>query len=208
MASEMLRTVPAVGLSSIKDVGQVRGRARDPHLVRDIRDGTALLDPADQRQPALNGQTCIPMLRHEAVSCGRWLRTPRFHTETASPSNPRTQPFETEQLGGRRCVFSVNTERIVDDADGVVRALEAFEVELLNGRYQTVGDSEFELKGDLALLEIGFGGPSKAACAYSSASASPASALSTRIDAYHPPPQQCLCVRRYGPRAAARCVGD
>lgn len=66
----------------------VRGRARHAHLVRDVRDRTALLDPADQREAALDGQTCVPMLCHEEVSCGRWLRTPRFHTETSSPFKP------------------------------------------------------------------------------------------------------------------------
>jgi hypothetical protein len=39
------------------------------------------------RRPC-NGQTCVPMLCHEEVSCGRWLRTPRFHTETSSPFKP------------------------------------------------------------------------------------------------------------------------
>jgi hypothetical protein len=32
-----------------------------------MRDRTALLDPAHQRQGALNGQTCVPMLCHGAV---------------------------------------------------------------------------------------------------------------------------------------------
>ena len=46
------------------------------HLIRDMRNRPALLDPADQGEAALNGQTCVPLLCDEEVSCGRWLRTP------------------------------------------------------------------------------------------------------------------------------------
>jgi glutamate synthase (NADPH) small chain len=60
--------------------------------------------------------------------------------------------------GGER-VFSVNTERFVGDAEGNVRALQACEVEMLDGRFQKVEGSEFELEADLVFLAMGFLGP-------------------------------------------------
>ncbi len=60
--------------------------------------------------------------------------------------------------GGDR-VFSVNTERFVDDGDGRVRALEAHEVEMVEGRFEKVEGSEFELEADFVFLAMGFTGP-------------------------------------------------
>ncbi|MGI8710032.1 MAG: glutamate synthase subunit beta [Acidimicrobiales bacterium] len=60
--------------------------------------------------------------------------------------------------GGDR-VFSVNTERFVDDGNGRVRALEAHEVEMVEGRFEKVEGSEFELEADFVFLAMGFTGP-------------------------------------------------
>jgi glutamate synthase (NADPH/NADH) small chain len=60
--------------------------------------------------------------------------------------------------GGER-VFSVNTDRFVGDDDGRVRALSAHEVEFVDGRFQKVDGSDFELPADLVLLAMGFVGP-------------------------------------------------
>jgi glutamate synthase (NADPH/NADH) small chain len=62
--------------------------------------------------------------------------------------------------GGKR-VFSVNTERFLDDGHGHVRALLLHEVELLDGRFTKVAGTERELPADLVLLAMGFVGPER-----------------------------------------------
>jgi len=64
--------------------------------------------------------------------------------------------------GGER-VFSVNTDRFVGNAQGVVRALVLNEVELVDGKFVTVPGTERELQADLVLLALGFIGPEKKA---------------------------------------------
>ena len=64
--------------------------------------------------------------------------------------------------GGER-VFSVNTDRFVGNAEGVVRALVLNEVELVDGKFVTVPGTERELQADLVLLALGFIGPEKKA---------------------------------------------
>src|SRR4029079_2544096 len=60
--------------------------------------------------------------------------------------------------GGER-IFSVNTERFVDDGAGNVRALLIHQVELVDGRFQKVPGTDRELPADLVLLAMGFVGP-------------------------------------------------
>ena len=63
--------------------------------------------------------------------------------------------------GGER-VYSVNTERFVGDGHGKVRALLAHEVTMVDGRFEKVDGTDFELPCDLVLLAMGFVGPEKA----------------------------------------------
>src|SRR4029453_294816 len=63
--------------------------------------------------------------------------------------------------GGER-VYSVNTERFVDDGNGNVKAMLIHEVELVEGRFQKVPGTERELPADLVLLAMGFVGPEQA----------------------------------------------
>ncbi len=64
--------------------------------------------------------------------------------------------------GGER-VYSVNTERFVDDGSGRVRALLVHEVTMIDGRFQKVAGSERELRADVVFLALGFVGPEKGA---------------------------------------------
>ncbi|MCE9623543.1 MAG: glutamate synthase subunit beta [Actinomycetia bacterium] len=64
--------------------------------------------------------------------------------------------------GGDR-LYSVNTERFVDDRAGRVRALLVHEVTLVDGRFQKVAGSERELPADVVFLALGFVGPEKGA---------------------------------------------
>jgi glutamate synthase (NADPH) small chain len=78
---------------------------------------------------------------------------------TPWPTWPLTYRVSAAHEEGGERVFSVNTERFVGDADGRVRALEAHEVEFVDGAFQPVDGSEFELETDLVLLAMGFVGP-------------------------------------------------
>ncbi|MEX1105998.1 MAG: glutamate synthase subunit beta, partial [Ilumatobacteraceae bacterium] len=60
--------------------------------------------------------------------------------------------------GGER-IYSVNTERFVDDGNGNVRALLVHEVELVDGSFQKVEGSDRELPADFVFLAMGFVGP-------------------------------------------------
>jgi glutamate synthase (NADPH/NADH) small chain len=60
--------------------------------------------------------------------------------------------------GGER-VFSVSTDRFVDDGHGRVSALEGHEVEMVNGRFEKVEGSDFHLDCDYVFLAMGFTGP-------------------------------------------------
>jgi glutamate synthase (NADPH/NADH) small chain len=62
--------------------------------------------------------------------------------------------------GGER-LFSVNTERFVDDGSGNVKALLIHEVELVEGRFRKIEGTDQELPADLVLLAMGFLGPEK-----------------------------------------------
>ncbi|MEI6496119.1 MAG: glutamate synthase subunit beta [Actinomycetota bacterium] len=62
--------------------------------------------------------------------------------------------------GGER-IYSVNTERFVDDGAGHVKALLLHEVELVDGKFTKVEGSERELSADYVFLAMGFVGPEK-----------------------------------------------
>jgi len=62
--------------------------------------------------------------------------------------------------GGDR-VYSVNTERFVDDGNGNVKALLLHEVELIDGKFTKIEGSDRELPADLVFLAMGFVGPEK-----------------------------------------------
>jgi glutamate synthase (NADPH/NADH) small chain len=60
--------------------------------------------------------------------------------------------------GGER-VYSLNTECFLADDDGNVRALRAHEVEMIDGKFERIEGSDFELPCELVLLAMGFLGP-------------------------------------------------
>ena len=106
--------------------------------------------------------------RQGAASITQLEILPRPPDERA-PSNPWPQwsliyrTSSAHEEGGER-VFSVNTERFVDDGAGNVRALLIHEVELRRRplRRRSPG-TERELPADLVLLAMGFVGPEQAA---------------------------------------------
>ena len=60
--------------------------------------------------------------------------------------------------GGDR-LFSVNTERFVDDGNGRVRALVLHEVEMIDGAFTKIEGTEQEIPADFVFLALGFVGP-------------------------------------------------
>ena len=62
--------------------------------------------------------------------------------------------------GGER-LYSVNTERFLDDGNGRVRALLIHEVEMVDGRFQKIEGTDRELPADFVFLAMGFVGPEK-----------------------------------------------
>jgi glutamate synthase (NADPH) small chain len=84
-----------------------------------------------------------------------------------SEERPSSTPWPTWPLiyrtssaheeGGER-LFSVNTERFVDDGQGNVKALVLTEVELVDGRFQAVPGTSREIPADLVFLAMGFTG--------------------------------------------------
>jgi len=63
--------------------------------------------------------------------------------------------------GGER-VYAVNTEDFRGE-DGHVTALRAYEVEMVDGRFTKIEDSDFDLDCDMVLLAMGFVGPERGA---------------------------------------------
>ena len=66
----------------------------------------------------------------------------------------------SDEEGGER-IYSVNTERFVDDGNGNVRALLIHEVEFVNGSFVKKEGTDREIPADLVFLAMGFVGPEK-----------------------------------------------
>ena len=86
--------------------------------------------------------------------------------EKRSTNNPWPQyamvmrTSSAHEEGGDR-VYSVNTERFLDDGNGRVRALLVHEVEMRDGRFVKVEGTDREIAADLVFLAMGFVGPEK-----------------------------------------------
>ncbi|QBJ96554.1 glutamate synthase subunit beta [Rhodococcus sp. ABRD24] len=102
--------------------------------------------------------------RQGAESVHQFEIMPRPPEERAEQTPWPTYPLmyrvsSAHEEGGER-VFSVNTEAFVG-VDGKVTALKAHEVTMVNGRFEKVEGSDFELEADIVFLAMGFVGPEK-----------------------------------------------
>jgi glutamate synthase (NADPH/NADH) small chain len=77
------------------------------------------------------------------------------------PTYPMTYKVTSAHEEGGERVYSVNTQRFVDDGNGRVRALEIVEVEFKDGRFEPVPGTERELPADYVFLAMGFTGPER-----------------------------------------------
>ena len=104
--------------------------------------------------------------RQGAVSVHQFEILPR-PPDTRAPTNPWPtysnvfRVSSAHEEGGER-VYSVNTECFLGDDDGNVRALRAHEVKFVDGKFEKVEGTDFELECELVLLAMGFLGPEKA----------------------------------------------
>jgi glutamate synthase (NADPH/NADH) small chain len=75
------------------------------------------------------------------------------------PTYPMIYRVASAHEEGVERVYAVNTERFAGDDDGNVRALLGHEVEMVDGRFEKVDGSDFEIECELVLLAMGFVGP-------------------------------------------------
>ena len=112
------------------------------------------------------GADCLgTAIRQGAVSITQ-LEIMPMPPEVRAASNPWPQwsliyrTSSAHEEGGER-VFSVNTERFVDDGNGNVKALVGNEVQLIDGKFETIPGTTKEIPADLVFLALGFVGPDK-----------------------------------------------
>jgi glutamate synthase (NADPH/NADH) small chain len=101
--------------------------------------------------------------RQGATSIHQFEILPR-PPDTRAPTNPWpmwSNIFRVSSAHEEGCerVYSVNTECFVPDDHGNVRALRAHEVQTVDGRFEKVDGTEFDLPCELVLLAMGFLGP-------------------------------------------------
>ena len=112
------------------------------------------------------GADCLGTAHRQGAARVTQLEIMPRPPEVRAGSNPWPQwslilrTSSAHEEGGER-MFSVNTERFVDDGNGRVRALLLHEVEMIEGRFQKVEGSERELPADFVFLALGFTGPEK-----------------------------------------------
>ena len=103
--------------------------------------------------------------RQGAASIHQFEILPR-PPDTRAPTNPWPtwsnvfRVSSAHEEGGER-VYSVNTECFLADDNGNVRALRAHEVAMVDGKFEKVDGTDFELPCELVLLALGFVGPDK-----------------------------------------------
>jgi len=112
------------------------------------------------------GADCLGTVhRHGCTSVHQFEILPR-----PPDARPDSTPWPTWPLimrtssaheeGGER-VFSVNTECFLGDSAGRVAGLRAHEVTMVEGRFEKLEGSDFELPCELVLLAMGFVGPAR-----------------------------------------------
>jgi glutamate synthase (NADPH/NADH) small chain len=101
--------------------------------------------------------------RQGAASIHQFEILPR-PPDSRAPTNPWPtwsnifRVSSAHEEGGER-VYSVNTECFVTDGAGNVRALRAHEVEMVDGKFEKIEGTDFDLPCELVLLAMGFLGP-------------------------------------------------
>ena len=112
------------------------------------------------------GADCLGTSHRQGAASVTSLEIMPRPPETRAANNPWPQwslvyrVASAHEEGGER-LYSVNTERFVDDGNGNVRALLIHDVEMVDGRFVKVEGTERELPADFVFLSLGFVGPEK-----------------------------------------------
>jgi glutamate synthase (NADPH/NADH) small chain len=112
------------------------------------------------------GADCLGTAHRQGAASVTQLEIMPRPPEERSANNPWPQyamvyrVSSAHEEGGER-LYSVNTERFLDDGHGRVRALAIHDVELVDGRFQKVEGTDRELPADFVFLAMGFLGPEK-----------------------------------------------
>jgi glutamate synthase (NADPH) small chain len=112
------------------------------------------------------GADCLGTAHRQGAASVTQLEIMPQPPETRAPNNPWPQwsmvyrVSSAHEEGGDR-LFSVNTEKFIDDGNGNVRALLIHQVEFVDGRFVKVEGTDQELPADLVFLSMGFVGPEK-----------------------------------------------
>ena len=112
------------------------------------------------------GADCLGTAHRQGAASVTQLEILARPPDARAPDNPWPQWSQVFRVssaheeGGDR-VYSVNTERFLDDGDGNVRALLIHEVELVGGRFEKIEGTERELPADYVFLAMGFVGPER-----------------------------------------------
>jgi len=110
------------------------------------------------------GADCLGTAHRQGAASVTQLEILPRSPESRAEGNPWPQfamvykITSAHEEGGDR-LFSVNTERFVDDGNGRVRALVLHEVEMIDGRFTKIEGTEQEIPADFVFLAMGFLGP-------------------------------------------------
>ena len=113
------------------------------------------------------GADCLGTSHRQGAASVTQLEIMPEPPQTRADGNPWPQwslvlrTSSAHEEGGER-VYSVNTERFIDDGHGHVKALLLHEVEMVQGAFTKIEGSDRELPADLVFLAMGFLGPEKA----------------------------------------------
>jgi glutamate synthase (NADPH/NADH) small chain len=114
------------------------------------------------------GADCLGTAHRQGAASVTQLEIMPRPADTRATDNPWPQfamvykVTSAHEEGGER-LYSVNTERFLDDGNGTVRALLLHEVQMVDGKFQKVEGSDRELPADFVFLAMGFVGPDKGA---------------------------------------------
>ena len=112
------------------------------------------------------GADCLGTSHRQGAASVTQLEIMPEPPQTRADSNPWPQwslilrTSSAHEEGGER-VYSVNTERFLDDGNGNVKALLLHEVEMVDGRFTKIEGTDRELPADFVFLAMGFLGPEK-----------------------------------------------
>lgn len=172
--------VLACGSTAWRELNVPGRELRGVHQAMEYLPMANKVQEGDDNEPAINakgknvviigggdtGADCLgTSLRQGAQQVIQLEIMPRPPEERAT-NNPWPQwsliyrTSSAHEEGGER-LFSVNTEKFVDDGNGNVRALLIHEVEMINGRFEKKEGTDTEIAADLVFLAMGFVGPEK-----------------------------------------------